>query len=73
MESISTSEVNLFLERKEGFKLDCSVKFPTEGITVVFGESGSGRMTRRISFYRLGSASWVMYFKNLLFFLIFPR
>ncbi len=35
MESISTSEVNLFLERKEGFKLDCSVKFPTEGITVV--------------------------------------
>lgn len=45
MESISTSEVNLFLERKEGFKLDCSVKFPTEGITVVFGESGSGKTT----------------------------
>ena len=45
MESISTSEVNLFLERKGGFKLDCSVKFPTEGITVVFGESGSGKTT----------------------------
>ena len=45
MKSISTSEVNLFLERKEGFKLDCSVRFPTEGITVVFGESGSGKTT----------------------------
>lgn len=67
MKEISTSEVNLFLKREEGFKLNCSVQFPTEGITVVFGESGSGKTTflrcvagleKAKGYVRLGDEVW---------------
>lgn len=42
MENCSAS---LLLKRADGFELDCSFSFPNKGITVLFGESGSGKTT----------------------------
>lgn len=36
---------SLHLKRADGFELDCSFAFPNKGITVLFGESGSGKTT----------------------------
>lgn len=36
---------SLLLKRADGFELDCSFSFPNKGITVLFGESGSGKTT----------------------------
>ncbi len=37
--------VDLDLKRQGGFELKASFEFPEEGITVIFGESGSGKTT----------------------------
>lgn len=38
-------QADLSLKREGGFKLDCKVTFPGEGLTAIFGESGSGKTT----------------------------
>ncbi len=38
-------KVQIHLERKEGFSLECDFSFPQAGTTVIFGQSGSGKTT----------------------------